>query len=183
MVCISAEPCRAAPGRWNRAAWSAHSCPKWLGVPAPEHVAVHGWSPALQSCPCRANRCLLQQPRRWDVPRGLSGLRNCVGVLVMITNYSQPCVVPGASARSSWEIPIPFQAAQGILVHAKHCRVWSIFKSLDYLGENGLMLKDSNQHGGEQFGLGLAAGEDLALEAHPQASERALFSVQTAVLP
>lgn len=175
----SAKPCRTAPGRWaalsNGAAWSAHSFPKCLGAPAPEDVAVW-WSPDLQSCPCSENRCLLLQPRHWEVDKGLSGLRHCVGVPVIITNsvwYSEHV------ASSIWEILIPFfQLNPGDSGSCKGLQSSKYFHiSGLYLGENGVMLKASNQHGAEQYGGG------LALETHPQAPEGAMFSVQTAVLP
>lgn len=111
----SAKPCRTAPGRWaalsNGAAWSAHSFPKCLGAPAPEDVAVW-WSPDLQNCPCSENRCLLLQPRHWEVDKGLSGLRHCTGVPVIITNYSKLCVVFGACCKLHLGDSHPFFSAE-----------------------------------------------------------------------
>lgn len=111
----SAKPCRTAPGRWaalsNSAAWSAHSFPRWLGAPAPGAVAAW-WSPDLQSCPCSANRCFLLQPRHWDVAKGLSGLRHCIGVPVMIKNCSKPCVVFGAGCKLHLGDSHPFCSAK-----------------------------------------------------------------------
>lgn len=156
----SAKPRRTVPGRWaalsNSAAWSAHSFPKGLGAPAPQDVAGYRWSPDLQGCPCSADRCFLLQLRQWDVAEGLSGLRHCTGVLVMVTNYRKPCVVFGACASSSWEILIPFvQLSPGDPGSCKGLQSLKYFHISGLcLEENSLMLKASNQHGGGQFGPG-----------------------------
>lgn len=127
-------------------------------------------------------QCFLLQPRDWDVAKGLTGLRHCTGGLVMITDYSKPCGI--------WSMCKLQLGDSHPFCSAEPKASWIVqrtaeFKAFSYLWplrENGLMLKASNQHGGDQFGPGSRRGFGLRNTSTSPRESPALFPNYSAAL-